>query len=250
MVLCCLAALGMVGCKGDNAPFRGETQFTGAWAGTWSVPGTADFGTLTFTVAENSTMIGTVQNLGTGELGIVRGATHPDGLFNASFTWDGTGAVMGITGAMALEGSDTRDILAGDGIYTRPGSTGKGFTFDMNREGGTISPFARTLGGTWVLPGGGEGGDMFLTVSINGQMSGTFTNDATGVGGSIKGRVLDDGQFIGAFIENGTGTRIEIEGIMANMSDNGLAGDGTFTRPGQAPQGFTFVLPNADEEGA
>ncbi len=204
---------------------------------------------MSYTIAENATMIGTVQNLGTGEFGIVRGATNPDGLFTSSFTWDGSGAVMGISGAMSID-SGSRGILAGDGIYTRPGLPGRGFTFDMNREGGTISPFARTLGGTWISPGTEDQGQMFLTVSVNGQMSGTFTNTSTGIGGSIKGRVLDDGQFLGAFVENGTGVVIEIEGLLENMADGGLGGDGTYTRPEQPSQGFTFSLPNAEEGGA
>jgi hypothetical protein len=102
------------------------------------------------------------------------------------------------------------------------------------------------LAGVWEA-GAVDKGTMTLTVTSNGVMGGSYTNSGTSTSGAIQGRVLNDGSFIGAFVENGTGIRIQIQGVMDRMADDGLAGDGTFTRPGETPAGFTFTLPNADD---
>jgi hypothetical protein len=197
---------------------------------------------MTLTVAENSTMIGSFTNFGTGETGIVRGATHPDGLFNASFTLDGSGTVVNITGAMALDGGE-RDGLSGDGIWMRPGTANRGFTFDLDQDGPVASPFAGPFSGPWSVTGTTDKGTMTLTIGTNGRMAGTYTNTGNGTAGRVEGNVTTDGVFVGAFVENVTGTRFEIEGVLTRMADGGLAGDGTYTAAGGTPQGLTFTFP-------
>jgi hypothetical protein len=140
LMLCLLAATGLVGCRGDNAPFRGETPYTGSYAGSFRVPGTNDFGAMTLTISNVALMAGTFENLGTGETGTIRGSTHPDGLFNATFTSDVTGTVTNVSGIMEFGG--TRDLLAGDGTWVETGVPSRGFTFDLDRDAASANPLS------------------------------------------------------------------------------------------------------------
>jgi hypothetical protein len=244
LVVCLAVVVGLLGCGGGNEPFRGETDFVGPWYGTYRAPGTGDSGLMTLTISSSAVMVGTYQNLLSGETGRVRGAVNPDGGFNATFTADGSGRTVSVNGYMGFPDAGSRIALAGDGTWSETGMPVRGFTFDLNRDSGGTSPFQASLAGTWAVPGTTEGGPMTLTVNQNGTMTGSFTNTGRGTAGAIQGQVTNDGTFVGVFIENGTGDRIEIQGQMDRMADEGLAGDGTYTRPGEAPQGFTFTLPN------
>jgi hypothetical protein len=250
-ILLIAVIVGLAGCGGNNGGFRGPTPFTGSYSGTWSVPSGADIGTMTLTIADDATMVGTYLNAATGEHGTVRGATHPEGGFNMTFT-DTAGAVTAITGIMANSGS--RGGLAGDGTLTRPGGGAQGFTFDLDRDQGE-SPFAGTFGAWFWLDGhpssnppdvGTEpDGIMNLTISGGGQITGTF--ETATQNGRAAGQVDIDGNFDMFFVDLTTGARSEVRGTMiidtTTFSTAVWAGDGTLTGPDGIPHAFHFESP-------
>ncbi|HSH95418.1 MAG TPA: hypothetical protein VK968_14840 [Roseimicrobium sp.] len=194
---------------------------------------------MSLTVSNSATMQGSFTNYGTGETGMVVGATNPDGGFNMTFTPNG-GAATNINGVMARD-SGSRGGLAADGTWTRPGVPALAFTFDLESDNPVEHPLAGPYNGIWEVSGTTDTGIWNITIGQNGALAGSFTNSGTGIGGRIEGNVLLDGSFVGAMVENGTGTRYELQGVMSKNGETGLAADGTFTRPGGQPEGFTFT---------
>jgi hypothetical protein len=243
LILFIALIVAIIGCGGNNEGFRGSTPFTGSWAGTWKTVGTTDLGYMTLSIADNAEMAGTFANVLTGETGRVVGGTHPEGLFNATLIVDGSGEKIALSGIMTMDGS--RGPIAGDGTLKRPGGVEQGLTFDLTRDQGT-SPFAGSFGADWSTFGTGETGVMNVTIGADGLIRGQFTDATTDETGTILGVVDADGNFTSTWKINGSAVAIEVDGGMTEVgsgTDGQWEGTGTWSRPGQATQGFQFQTP-------
>jgi hypothetical protein len=232
-----LAVATGVGCGGVGAPYSGETPYIGSFSGPWSLASSDEFGRMTLTVTGDARMNGTVQNVATGETGMVTGRVERDGKYFATVKYAG-GVDVDFNGRMNRKDGN---YIAGDGTYARPGQPTAGVWFDFDdrpiNDVFTQGPWR----GTWRTAGDSEVGTMTMTIGNTGIISGIYSNLTTADNGFLAGFARRDGVFQ-VVLNSEDGTRTRILGVMHQNTGAGVSGDGTLHRPGQSPIGFSFDL--------
>lgn len=201
------AAYALVGCGGVGSSYRGPTPLAGGYTGIWITSSSDSIGTLTITFNNDSTYVGTVKDLVTGETGIASGEVDLAQHFNGDFNFS-DGRTAHLDGNI---GGPVAKAISGNATFAQNGNT-QAMTFLAAEK--AASPYSGAYHSTYTTVNGSHGGNLDFIIDQQGLVTGTYTDTVTGVNGALDGGNFQDGEFQTAFIQQDGNRRVLVGSIV------------------------------------
>ncbi len=230
----------LAGCSGGSKKDAPDSDYVGSYRAAYTIPGVAENGTFSFSVAQKGDMIGSFVDSSSNASRAFAGHVDNNGTFSGTTTDTNGATTFATSGTVSKVVSSS---TGGDFRQNRNGTTVSG-SFSYLISGiapATDSPYAGAFSGSYNLSGQ-VAGPASYSIDKQGNVTGFVTTN--GVTGTLHGQVNATGALTGtiAYSANDTAT---LTGAIATSTTNGqTAGNFVEARGGVSRPG-TFGAPIA-----